>query len=103
MRRRARRSAQTLGAMQYFFGILFVVTVAYSVLGNAVVYFILVRRKVPLSFLWSGTPGYLYRKCVVSPEVVGTGLTRFALSTVVALVVVPIAAIGLFATLPVRT
>ncbi len=91
---------QALGAMQQLFGILFVLSVAYSVVGNAMVYVMLVRRKVSLSFMWSGTPGYLYRKCVTSPDVVGNALTRFAFSTVASFLVVPVAAIGFFATSP---
>jgi len=86
--------------MRYALGILFVVSVAYSVLGNAAVGFVLARRKVPFSFMLSGVPGYLYRRCVASPHLAGLTLTRFALSTVVALFVVPLAAIGFFATLP---
>ena len=74
--------------------IVFVVSVAYSVLGNAAVYVVLARRKVPTRFIWSGTPGYLYRVCTESPTV-GPGLSRFAFSTNVAFVVAFLAGLGL--------
>jgi hypothetical protein len=56
----------------------------YALLGNLMVYGILNRRKVQLSSLWAGTPGYLYRVCARETEVVGPTLRRFALSTNIA-------------------
>lgn len=64
---------------------LFGLGVAYAVVGNALVLFALTRRNVPIQFLWAGTPGYLYRRCV--SEKVGIGLQRFAFSTNVALLI----------------
>ena len=59
--------------------------IAYAVLGNVLVLLALMRRNVPLNFMWAGIPGYLYRRCIGAD--VGTALTRFALSTNVALLV----------------
>lgn len=75
-----------------FVYIIFTVSVAYAVLGNVAVYLALTRRKVPLHFIWVGTPGYLYRICVASPAV-GPGLCRFAFSTNVAFLVACVASI----------
>jgi len=61
----------------------FTITVAYAAIGNAAVYILLRRRGVPLQFIWSGTPGYLYGVCRRST--VPRSLTRFALSTNVAI------------------
>jgi hypothetical protein len=64
-------------------------TVIYAVLGNAAVYVILVRRKIPVGFGWAGTPGYLYRICArASPTM--PRLRTFALSTnIAALLAIP--------------
>ncbi len=67
-------------AVYLCFGLCF----AYAVTGNAIVFLLLRRRKVPLNFMWSGTPGYLYRRCVDSGAAVGVTLRRFALSTNIA-------------------
>jgi hypothetical protein len=63
----------------------FAISIAYAALGNAAVYILLRRRKVPIRFIWSGTPGYLYGICHRSIPPVPRSLTRFALSTNVAL------------------
>jgi hypothetical protein len=65
---------------------LFVLTVGYAVIGNAVVYVVLARRKVPVRFMWAGTPTYLYKVCVGAESTVGAGLRRFAFTTNVVLV-----------------
>jgi hypothetical protein len=62
----------------------FTISVAYAALGNAAVYILLRRRNVPVRFIWSGTPGYLYGVCRRSFPPVPRSLTRFALSTHVA-------------------
>lgn len=77
-----------------FVYIIFAVSVAYAVIGNAVVYICLSRRKIHFRSIWAGTPGYLYRRCVASPAV-GAGLCRFALSTNVSFVVACFASIPL--------
>jgi hypothetical protein len=59
-------------------------TVAYAVIGNAAVYVILVRRKVPVRFLWAGTPGYLYGVCCRAAPTIPRILRIFALSTNIA-------------------
>ena len=64
---------------------LILLCITYAVLGNAFVLLALMRRNVPLNFMWAGIPGYLYRRCIGAD--VGTALTQFALSTNVALVV----------------
>ena len=62
----------------------FGLSVLYAVLGNVVVYWLLVRRRVAVRFFWSGTPGYLYRVCAQATPSVGIHLRRFAYSTNVA-------------------
>ena len=63
----------------------FVLAVLYAVIGNAIVFHVLVRRKVPLRFMWSGTPFYLYGMCNhLSPPL--PALKAFALSTNMALI-----------------
>jgi hypothetical protein len=80
--------------MKYILIIIFVASVSFAVLGNAIVYIILVHRKVPLRSFWAGTPGYLYRVCVNSPSV-GTRLRRFAFSTNIAFLTAIVLGIGL--------
>jgi hypothetical protein len=64
----------------------FVLTVLYAVVGNTMVLLILIRRKAPLRFMWSGTPFYLYGMCNrLSPP--SPALKAFALSTNIALIV----------------
>jgi hypothetical protein len=63
---------------------MFALSVLYAVLGNAVVYFILLRRGVPTRSLWAGTPFYLYRVCLGAGPTVGVRLRRFAYSTDIA-------------------
>jgi hypothetical protein len=70
--------------MEYLVTILFTLSVLYAVLGNAIVYLILIRRKARMSTMWAGTPGYLYRVCVNEPTIVGPRLRRFAFSTNIA-------------------
>lgn len=75
--------------------VLFAMSVVYAVIGNAVVYFVLLRRKVPVRSIWAGVPTYLYRVCANADSKVGTALRRFALSTDVALAISGLLAIGL--------
>jgi hypothetical protein len=80
------------------FAFAFAVTVLYAVVGNLVVYVILVRRRAAVRHLWVGVPGYLYRVCVTSNGLVGARLTKFALSTdIAAFLTVPLV-IGLMVT-----
>lgn len=72
---------------------IFALSVAYAVLGNVIVYVILLRRHVPVSFMWAGTPGYLYRVCVAAR--VGVCVQRFAFSTNIALGVAMILGVGI--------
>ncbi len=65
--------------------LVFGVSVTYATVANAVVFIALRRRHVPFRFVWSGTPGYLYRKCVEAGPMVGTGLRRVALTANIAL------------------
>ena len=61
-----------------------VLAVLYAVIGNGIVFLFLARRKVPLRFMWSGTPFYLYGVCKrLSPPM--PALKAFALSTNIAL------------------
>jgi hypothetical protein len=62
--------------------VVFPLSVAYAVLGNVAVYWILRRRRIPMKFLWVGTPGYLYGLTIP-----GTALRRFALSTNIVFIV----------------
>jgi hypothetical protein len=73
--------------MKYLFVVSFVFSGLYAVLGNIIVYFILIRRKVTLRSIWAGTPGYLYRICVKERAIVGSRLRRFAFSTNIAFLV----------------
>jgi len=75
--------------------VLFALSVVYAVIGNAVVYVVLLRRKVPIRAIWAGVPTYLYRACANADSKVGTALRRFALSTDVALAISAVLAIGL--------
>jgi len=75
--------------------VLFAMGVVYAVVGNAVVYVVLLRRKVPVRAIWAGVPSYLYRVCANADPKVGAGLRRFALSTDVALVLSALLALGL--------
>jgi len=75
--------------------ILFAMSVVYAVIGNAVVYVVLLRRKVPIRAIWAGVPTYLYRACANADSKVGTALRRFALSTDVALAISALLALGL--------
>jgi hypothetical protein len=81
--------------MKYLFIIIFAFSCLYAVLGNIVVYFILIRRKVPLRFIWAGTPGYLYRICSKERTIVGDRLRLFALSTNIAFLVAMVIGLGL--------
>jgi hypothetical protein len=75
--------------------VLFALSVVYAVVGNAVVYVVLLRRKVPVRSIWAGVPTYLYRVCANADSKVGTALRRLALSTDVALAISAVLAIGL--------
>jgi hypothetical protein len=59
-------------------------TVGYAAIGNAVVGLVLLRRKIPVRFMWSGTPFYLYGACTrMTPR--SRTLIAFALSTNISL------------------
>jgi len=73
----------------------FAISIGYAVIGNAAVLWILIRRGVQVRFLWSGTPGYLYRICAENTSTVGKGLRGFALSTNIAFIVAALAALYL--------
>ncbi|ABI81832.1 hypothetical protein Pcar_3212 [Syntrophotalea carbinolica DSM 2380] len=60
----------------------------YAVIGNFVVYTILVWRGVSVDFLWAGTPGYLAKVCSKNIGLVGAKLTWVARSTDIAFIVV---------------
>jgi hypothetical protein len=60
-------------------------SVTYSVIGNAVVLLMLIRRRTPLRFLWAGTPFYLYGICNRANPPTSRALRGFALSTNIAL------------------
>jgi hypothetical protein len=62
--------------------VVFIISVAYAVFGNVAVYWLLLRRHVPVKSLWAGAPGYLYRLTLA-----GTALRRFSLSTNIAFIV----------------
>ena len=62
----------------------FALCVLYAVLGNALVYAILLRRGVPVRSLWAGTPVYLYRVCLEATPPVSKHLQRLAFSTNIA-------------------
>jgi hypothetical protein len=81
--------------MKYFIVIIFTFSVLYAVLGNVIVYLILIRRRVPVRSIWAGTPGYLYRICVKERTIVGNRLRRFALSTNIAFIVALVFGVGL--------
>ncbi len=81
--------------MQYLLIIIFALSVLYAVLGNIIVYIILIRRKVGLRFIWTGTPGYLYRVCLKERTIVGNRLCRFAFSTNIAFLVAVATGLGL--------
>ncbi len=81
--------------MQYFLIIIFTLTTVYAVLGNIIVYIILMRRKVRFRSIWAGTPGYLYRICLRERTVVGKRLCRFAFSTNIAFLIAVVIGLGL--------
>jgi hypothetical protein len=81
--------------MNIFLIIIFSFYVLYAVLGNIIVYFILIHRKVPLRSIWAGTPAYLYRICVRERTLVGDSLRRFAFTTNVAFLVAMALGLGL--------
>jgi hypothetical protein len=58
----------------------FVIAILYGVIGNLVVWFVLSHRKVPMRFMMSAIPFYLYGACnrLLPPS---PALKRFALST----------------------
>jgi hypothetical protein len=66
--------------------ILFAVSAMTGVLGNLVVYIVLIHRGVTIRHLWAGTPGYLYRLCVRNEPEVGVRLRRMAFVAHVALI-----------------
>jgi hypothetical protein len=67
--------------------IVLVLSGVYAIFGNIAIYFILVRRGIPVRTIWAGTPTYLYRICVKASPPVGQRLRRFAFSTDVAFLV----------------
>lgn len=81
--------------MKYVLILIFAFCGIYAVLGNVIVYFVLIRRKVPLRSIWAGTPGYLYHICLRERVIVSTRLRRFALSTNIAFLIAVILGLGL--------
>lgn len=71
--------------MKSLAAIAFASCVTYSVVGNALVLLVLIRRKTPLRFMWAGTPFYLYGICNRSTPPTSRALRGFALSTNIAL------------------
>jgi hypothetical protein len=69
------------------FAITWMLVGVYAVVGNFLVYAMLVQRQIPVQFLWASTPGYLVRVCSENASLAGTKLLWFARSTVVALFV----------------
>lgn len=78
------------------FAILWALAGTYALFGNWAVYAALVRRAVPVRFLWAAAPGYLLRVCINNEQKSGRGLLWFARSTVIVLVVVLVTAPMLF-------
>jgi hypothetical protein len=77
----------------------FLVAALYGIFGNVIVWLMLTHRKVPLRFIWSGAPFYLYRVCNrMSPP--SPTLKAFALSTNVALILAVPLLIWVFAASP---
>ena len=68
-----------------------------AVLGNVLVYILLSRRGVPINFMWSGTPFYLYKLCVHAQPPVPPSLCRLALVTNVAFIAAFVLGFLLFA------
>jgi hypothetical protein len=64
----------------------FAVTVLYGVIGNVVIYIILLHRRAPVRFSLSAMPLYLYGVCNRSVPPVRRALKFFALSTNIALI-----------------
>jgi hypothetical protein len=76
----------------------FAAAVITAVFGNLLVYVLLTRRGVPVRFLWSGTPFYLYKLCVRAQPPVRPSVCRLALATNVAFIAAFVLGIVLFAT-----
>ena len=74
--------------------IAFALVATYAVLGNMVVYFVLVQRQVPVRFIWAGTPCYLAGVC--SKHEPGTKLLWFARSTDVAFLIGLLLGVSIF-------
>jgi hypothetical protein len=69
----------------------FAFAVLYAVIGNAVVFLILARRKTPVRFWRSGLPFYLYGVCNRSTPPTSRALRGFALSTnIAAILAIPL-------------
>ncbi len=73
--------------------IFLVVGITYSVIGNAVIYFIVKNKGIETKFIWTGTPGYLHKILVNQPETFGKGMRIFSLSTIIVFVFVMLAGI----------
>ena len=66
--------------MEIIIYLLFFISGVYAIVGNLVVYNLIVKRGVTVKRFFAGYPGYLYSICVKS-DVVSNRVTRFALST----------------------
>jgi hypothetical protein len=64
---------------------IFAASIAYAAIGNTAVLLILLGRKIPLRFIWAGTPFYLYGLCNRATPPTSRALRAFALSTNIAL------------------
>jgi len=62
-----------------------VLTVAYAIIGNALVLLVLLHRQTPLRMMLTGMPFYLYGVCNRSTPPAGRFVRAFALSTDVSL------------------
>jgi len=63
----------------------FVITVAYTVIGSALVLLVLLHRKIPVRIMRAGMPFHLYGVCNRSTPATGRFLRALALSTDVSL------------------
>ena len=61
----------------------FVASVLLAVFGNLIVYVRLVRRGIPVRFVWAGTPGYLYRTALRVDPAVAASVRALALVSVI--------------------
>lgn len=68
--------------------LIFVACLAYAVIGNAVIYLIVKNKGIEISFIWSGTPGYLHKILLKHPDIFGNRMRIFSSTTIIAFVLV---------------